>query len=402
MSSNIKRRTREPRDLPRSRSARYNRDFVYRRPHLEAFYDEEEDYHFAETNEDEDISFSEFGILDNVELDTIDDMSSALNESQRKAVRWRILTLRGIAVFNVILLLAACLPCWILMLEWNTRSIKAEKRAANCAGIDEPFRLDPNCVFYRHELSTFTAVVGLWLIGTLLQSLFMIFTAWRLHSKSFQAVISVWMCVFIVVAVVVVVYSVTVLTLMTEPFNWRKASLKFEVLTFVPTSHKVWRKILPATIGCAIVLLLTQSIWLWIMHQVLQYGLNLKEFGSEICGDSADIAQAAEENAHAAHSAIGRLLGDDEYSRYHDDINDEEFSDLGESDENMDAHQNRSNGSDPSTLSAVVEMMTTLTSTMAALNQKIDAIESRVGDGSALLVMPPGENQWDARKPGQT
>ena len=49
-------------------------------------------------------------------------------------------------------------------------------------------------------------------------------------------------------------------------------------------------------------------------------------------------------------------------------------------------------------MSSVMDMMESLSSTMSALTKKIDSIESRVGDGSALLVMPPGENQWDSVK----
>ena len=404
MSGIPRRRSISHRDPPRRSYLHKRDDFGLYKRRLESYYDEEQDYHFAEAIADDGMMDCKFQLLDDVELDTIDDMSSALNASQRKAVRWRITTLRLIGVFNVIALLGGCLPCWILMLRRNRESLLAEKRLSSCL---EANFAQPACVYYRHELSTYTAFVGLWMFGTLFQSVFMIFTSWRLHNKSFQAVVSIWMCVFMVMGITVGIYTTTTLTLMSESSNWRFISDTFKVATFDTDLRSVLFQTLTAMLAMLCVLVLTQAIWLWIMRQVLQFGLNLQEFGSEICGDHIDAA--AQENAHAAQSAIGRLLGEDEYSDYRRELEVDQHGDLeeeegrGENVGNVNEEHNNSdngNGNTPG-IAAVMEMMATLTSTMSSLNQKIDAIEARVGDGTALLVMPPGESQWDARKPGQ-
>ena len=200
--------------------------------------------------------------------------------------------------------------------------------------------------------------------------------------------------------------------------------------------------------------MLLQTGWLFLMRQVLQYGLNLQEFGAEMCG--ADVEEATHENALAMQSTVGSLLKDDElgdkmdkmergtqqrnkrmrvfnprspssghgynnnyYPRNGQNMDDHldmadsgsddgdfellDDSDFYEYDSNSDEDLSDENGDLANTqpqlnMGQVVEMMTALTNTMSSLNQKIDAIESRVGDGSALLVMPPGENQWDANK----
>lgn len=200
-----------------------------------------------------------------------------------------------------------------------------------------------------------------------------------------------------------------------------------------------------------------QTGWLFLMRQLLQYGLDLQEFGAEMCG--ADVREAKHENDIAIQSTVGSLLKNDELGEQMDrmerggepnkrgkrarvmdrrasssrqeDYNyrgaqGQDFVELGESDSDSEDgdfqflddddlydHDGVSHSSDeesPSRNSSqaniqpqvnmgqVLEMMTALTNTMSSLNHKIENIESRVGDGSALLVMPPGENQWDAKK----
>jgi hypothetical protein len=420
----------------RQAKARWVEEYGFRPRKLESYYDPENDYYFAEATDEFEVEPSDIEWFENAEGDTIDDMSSALNESQRRAVRWRISALRGIGVLNSIALLAGCLPCWILMLRWNRESLLNEKELTYCDSLWHQVGADNfndySCVFYRHELSTYTAFVGLWMFGTLLQSFFMVFTSWRLHNKSFQAVVSIWTFVFMVVGTAVSIYTVTNLNLMAEDFNWRLAAPELRIAQRPGDMKTVLSLSIRAFLGLLYGLILSQAIWMWLMHQVLQFGLNLQEFGTEICGDR--IESAAAENAIAMHSVIGRLLDHDELeqdshtsriasghyhirssrdrnSHHYRDISEEDFQKLDYDLENEIDHDGVAHGdhdddendpnpssTDEPSLNSVMALMTTLTSTMSALNHKIDAIESRVGDGTALLVMPPGENQWDARK----
>jgi hypothetical protein len=406
MSGRMQQRRWVDLDPPRRPRRNFIEDYRFRSKKLEPYYDAENDYHFAEAKEEFGVDSTDFQWFENAEGDTIDDMSSALNESQRRAVRWRITAIRVIGVLNAIALLGGCLPTWIMMLRWNRESILAEKESVRCESAfqhhgDGGFK-DSSCVFYRHELSTYTAFVGLWMFGTLLQSFFMIFTAWRLHNKSFQAVVSIWTFVFLVLGLAVAFYTTTNLTLMAEDFNWRIASPVFRVATWTGDVKGVLTESLRAFLGILYGLLVTQAIWMVLMHQVLQFGLNLQEFGTEICGDSIDAA--AQENAIAMHSVVGRLLDDDElreeaHPSHGGDVEEDEFELLGyEEDDGEPPYDHEIAEESNPTLNSIMEMMSTLTSTMSSLNQKINSIESRVGDGTALLVMPPGENQWDARK----
>lgn len=207
-----------------------------------------------------------------------------------------------------------------------------------------------------------------------------------------------------------------------------------------------------AVLSLDLVLIGMQIAWLFFMRQLLQYGLNLQEFGAEMCG--ADVEEATHENALAMQSAVGSLLNDDELaektgdaqrnasqrkqtrrtrvmnhrssgSRGNDndynprnrrELEDDEYISFGSGSDSEDgdfeflddsdydeSHGEENNDSNANAqpqvnMGQVLEMMTALTNTMSSLNHKIEHIESRVGDGSALLVMPPGENQWDAKK----
>lgn len=196
-----------------------------------------------------------------------------------------------------------------------------------------------------------------------------------------------------------------------------------------------------------------QIAWLFFMRQLLQYGLNLQEFGAEMCG--ADVQEATHENALAMQSAVGSLLNDDELAdksdnarrdqgrggnqnrrtrvmnrrsspsrgndndydaRQRRNVDDDEYISFGSDSDSDDGdfeflddddydevsgdenNNSNANAQPQVNMGQVLEMMTALTNTMSSLNHKIEHIESRVGDGSALLVMPPGENQWDAKK----
>ena len=419
--------------------------YQYKRRRVESFYDEDQDYHFAEALGDStEYSGDWFREASDSKGDTIDKMSENLDQEKRRAVRWRVQALRGIAIFNAVALIAGTLPCWVLMLGNNRKSIEASKEALYCDGLGpELSAKSASCIYYYHELSTFTAFVGLWLFGTLLQSLFMIFTSWKLHNKSFQAVVSLWTLVFMTVGLAVVFYTTTTLTLMDEPFNWRIAGrAEGRVVTTTSELRQELTRSITAFLGLLIVIFMTQLFWLWIIRQVLQYEIDLQAFGSEICGDDPVSHDPYNSDIPMEEGTLSntRLLADDEL--HHGDIDIDEDDDelygdsspsatmtrnggargnsmgeFGEYDSGNDDSMGdgaRSHGSSSpqayadaqpppaNSLQSVMDLMANLTTTMSALHSKIDAIESRVGDGTALLVMPPGENQWDAKKPSSS
>lgn len=417
----------------------------YRKKHkVKAFYDEDQDYTFAERVERTSMPEVDFEWYEGTVGDTIDDMSTALNESQRRAVRWRIMVLRVLGAVLAVVLLSGALPSWVSMLKTNRTMLEHQHDKTSVCGMNE--NPDENqCVYYNHELSTYNAFVGMWMFAMLLQAGLLIFTSWKLHNKSFQALVSLWTLALIVVGMIVLIYSVVVLSLMAEKFNWRisGAGESVRIAKSPPRIKRQFGVTVWVVLCLDVLLILVQATWLFIMRQVLQYGLNLQEFGAEMCG--ADVVEAAHQNEVAMQDAVDSLLDDDsdEPPRrrshrnrpnrsnrrellYSDDEGEaheysgrggfDDFQDLGEVDEysysdedyndledDFDARDNAINGDKrPKVDTAhVLEMLSALTTTMSALNQKIDTIESRVGDGSALLVMPPGENQWDAKKPGQ-
>lgn len=193
---------------------------------MRTFYDEDQDYSFAERVEPVSMADSDFQWYEGAVGDTIDDMSSALTESQKKAVRWRIVALRALGIVLLVILLAGVLPFWAEMLRRNRTLLEHQHDVSYCRA--ENNADESHCVFYNHELSTYNAFVGLWLFTSLCQCLVLLFTSWRLHNKSFQALVSIFILAVIIIGIVVMVYSVVVVCLMAEPFNWRVASLKDE------------------------------------------------------------------------------------------------------------------------------------------------------------------------------
>lgn len=193
---------------------------------MRTFYDEDQDYSFAERVEPVSMADSDFQWYEGAVGDTIDDMSSALTEAQKKAVRWRITTLRVLGIVLVIALLAGVLPFWAEMLRRNRTLLEHQHDVSYCRAENNPD--ESRCVFYNHELSTYNAFVGLWLFASMCQALVLLFTSWRLHNKSFQALVSLFILALIVVGMIVLIYSIVVISVMGEPFNWRIASVQDE------------------------------------------------------------------------------------------------------------------------------------------------------------------------------
>lgn len=208
---------------PRYRSRRKLVAKYYSRRHrVRTFYDEDQDYSFAERVEPVSIADSDFQWYEGAVGDTIDAMSSALTESQKKAVRWRITALRTLGILLVVALLAGVLPFWTEMLRRNRTLLEHQHDVTYCRSIKNPE--ESYCVYYNHELSTYNAFVGIWLFASLCQCLVLLFTSWRLHDKSFQALISLFVLAVIVVGIVVLIYSIVVISVMAEPFNWLVAN----------------------------------------------------------------------------------------------------------------------------------------------------------------------------------
>lgn len=373
--------------------------YQYKRVKVEAYYDEEQDYHFAQALEE---SEDWYKPITDEHDDTIDKMASSLDDVQRRAVRWRIRTLRGIAVANTLVLLGAVLPIWIVLMVNCRQSLNAQNVFRPSCD-DGKYDRITQCVYYNHELATYSAFSGLWLFGTLFQSLFMCWTSWRLHNKSFQGILSVWCMAFIIVDIVVIMFSITISMQMAEDFNWLIASATnahARAPSYAPIVKHL-KNDLKGIVSFSILLLATQISWLVVMRQVLQFGLNLKEFGGVLCGDDPSTSSTRDESDFALlpeHNEEDEIELEAQ-GGYNDDPADQYEHGSGSSSVASNSPLGNSSEAANNPINDVLSMMTALTSTMTALNNKIDAIESRVGDGSALLVMPPGENQWDARKP---
>lgn len=227
---------------------------------------------------------------------------------------------------------------------------------------------------------------------------------------------------------------------------------------YMTPHNKLMEQSTQAMCALAAITLLTLAltgVWIILKYQLRRYGLDLEEFCPKTCGgavkhnkaknrrkimawiadrtgipmplEQEDLSDSlgssvmirGEQSATKQKSRIsprrqqqqlllsrsshsdGQELGTQQESYRNGEVEMDKYLDHFEDEHDAvdpNSHSPSSRFVRPSGTSSVLELMTNLSSTMSALNQKIDAIESRVGDGAALLVMPPGENQWDAVK----
>lgn len=317
------------------------------------------------------------------------------------------------------------------------------------------------CEYFAYSRSVFVIMSMLWFTGAFISSVVTFASSWRPHSRiftDFAALAESILCAFSTIICMLIIMNIS---LMNEPFNWVLA-VKPKRITVDPpyiylTSRNETRdtslEIMWSLLSFSFVLLILGIVWIVLKNQLPRYGLNLEEFCPKCCGgatkhtkhanrrkimvwiadrlgmptppeleeglEDLNTSQLGLSIAPARNLPVVPQQFNDRKNAHHIDKNytsDHEMEDYGDNyrirrheeaqPEILDQPSIDPNSHSPSaqraqragTATTVLEMMENLSTTMTALTQKIDAIESRVGDGTALLVMPNGENQWDAVK----